>query len=130
SVLLLRLVYYRKLNRYEVVFYVSIFIFSLVQDVCIIYNHDFHSPVSQKTHEWLYQTKDILKIFFIYFYFGDIMTAQFPKILLLFSTLIIMVTFLFLLTKNLSYLYYIIILCFVAAYVFYSPMFVLHYTVH
>src|SRR5205807_7128220 len=126
SALLLRLLYYRKLNRYEVVFYVSVFIFSLVQAICIIYNHNFHSPVSHNTHEWLYQTKDILKIFFIYFYFGNILTAQFPKILLFFSVLMLMATFSFLLTKNLPYRYYMILSWSVAATVFSAAMVKVH----
>jgi len=126
ATLVLRFLYYRKFNRYEFVFYVSILIISLVQAICIIYNYDFRGPTSQTTHEWPYQIKEIFKQFFIYFYFGGIFPLHFSKTLLPFSILITVITFSILLTTNLLYRYYIVTSLLVAVIIFSAVIVKMH----
>src|SRR2546425_1002417 len=126
ATLLLRFIYHRKFNRYELIFYASVIIVSLVQSICIIYNYDFREPTSQASHEWTYQIKEIFKRFFIYFYFGGTLPLHFSKILLLFSILIIVITFSLLLTTNLLYRYYITTSFFVAVVIFSAAMIKIH----
>jgi hypothetical protein len=124
--LLLRFMYYRKFNRYEFLFYMSILIVSLVQAICIIHNYDFRAPMSHVSHEWTYQIKEMFKIFFTYFYFGGTLPLHFANIFLLFSILLIMISFSLLLTLDLLYRYYIITALFVAAAIFFAVMVKIH----